>query len=108
MAAYSKSGPRIAGWTFPVHTLNAQPEKSRLVLHALHYVPERRGRDFDVIEDIVPIFGVPVQVKVTGMATSVRLAPQGTPLVFEQVGEYVHFTIPRIDGAQMVEVNLQD
>jgi hypothetical protein len=39
---------------------------------------------------------------------SVRLAPQGDPLVFEQVGDYVHFVIPRVDGAQMVEINLQD
>jgi hypothetical protein len=99
---------QAGGPSAALFTLNAQPEKNRLVLHALHYVPERRGRDFDVIEDIVPIFGVPVQVKVVGMATSVHLAPQGTPLVFEQVGQYVNFVIPRIDGAQMVEVNLQD
>lgn len=89
-------------------TLNAQPEQNRLVLHALHYVPERRGRDFDVIEEVLPIYSLKTSVHVEGRVQSVKLVPQGVPLEFEEAGDRVQFVIPRVDGHQMVEIALAE
>jgi len=83
-------------------TLNEQTEPRRLVLHALHYVPERRGREMDVIEDVLPVHEVNVSVRADGPIKSVILEPQGEPLAFTVASERVGFVIPRIEGHQLV------
>lgn len=85
-----------------VFTVNEQPDQDRVVVHALHYVPERRGRDFDIIEDIIPIHEIPVSVRAEGAVRSVALQPQGEALDFEEKDGRVHFIISRIEGHQMV------
>ncbi len=87
-------------------TLNAQPQHRRLVLHALHYVPERRGRELDVIEDIIPLCDVPVTVRADAPVAAVALAPQGAALPFTAEGNQADFVIPQIRGHQMVEIAL--
>jgi len=89
-----------------IMALNEQPAENRLVLHILHYVPERRGQQFDVIEDIIPIFDVTVSMNVGPSVTAVRLAPQGEPLPFGAEGGRVCFTVPRVDGHQAVAIEL--
>lgn len=81
-------------------TLNRQPDQNRRVLHLLHYVPERRGRDFDVIEDVIPLSNVAVSVR--GSARRVTLAPSGTALKFSQRNGRVEFVVPELRGHQMV------
>ncbi|HOX37708.1 MAG TPA: beta-galactosidase trimerization domain-containing protein [Candidatus Brocadiia bacterium] len=86
--------------------LNRQPEWRKLVLHVLSYVPERRGRDFDVIEDVVPIFNVKVRLRADGDVTGVSLVPQGAAIDFERIPGGISFTIPKVEGHQMVSVQL--
>ncbi len=83
-------------------TLNEQPQAGRLVLHALHYVPERRGQELDTIEDILPVYDVKVSVRADRPVASVTLEPQGEPLEFTLRDGRVGFTIPRIEGHQLV------
>jgi len=89
-----------------VLTLNAQPDQRRLVLHALHYIPQRRGQEFDVIEDIIPLYDVLVSIRADGEVSAVTLVPEGEGLAFEQVGSRVEFVIPEITGHQMVAIQL--
>ncbi|RYC71673.1 alpha-amylase family protein [Spirosoma sordidisoli] len=81
-------------------TLNSQATENRRILHLLHYVPERRGRDFDVIEDVIPLYNVAVSVK--GSAKRVSLAPSGTALKFTQRNGRVEFVVPALRGHQLV------
>ena len=83
-------------------TLNEQPERRRLVLHALHYVPERRGKEMDVIEDVLPVYDVKVSVLAGRAVESVTLEPSGEPLAFTVAGGRVEFVIPKIEGHQLV------
>ena len=87
-------------------TLNAQPDQRRLVLHAMHYIPQRRGQEFDVIEDIIPLYDIRVSVRVDEPVDTVTLVPRGEGLGFEQVGSRVEFVIPEIAGHQMVAIQL--
>jgi hypothetical protein len=84
--------------------LNEQAFASRLVLHLLHYIPERRGQAFDVIEDVIPIFDVETSVRVESVVKAVRLAPQGTVIPHRMEGGRVTFTVPRVDGHQMISI----
>lgn len=83
-------------------TVNAQPEENRWVVHLLHYIPERRGQDFDVIEDVIPIFDVGVSVRVDKDVKGVVTAPAGDALDFEQAHGRVSFTLPKLEGHEMV------
>ena len=95
---------RIGGPSTILATVNEQPEQKRHVAHFLHYVPERRGADFDVIEDVIPVFDVGVSVRADKEPTYVRCAPDGEDLSFEYRDGRVSFTVPKIEGHQMVEL----
>ncbi|MBN1583823.1 MAG: beta-galactosidase trimerization domain-containing protein, partial [Anaerolineae bacterium] len=95
---------RLDAPTATIATLNSQEQHNRLVLHLLYYVPERRCEQFDVIEDVVPLYDVPVSVKVKGSLRSVRLVPQDESLPFAVDKGRVTFTVPQIQGHQMIEL----
>lgn len=98
---------RVEAPTATIVTLNRQPERGNLVLHLLHYVPERRGEAFDVIEDVVPLYDVPVSLRVGGDVASVTCVPDGVALDFEVKEGRVTFVVPKVVGHQMVEVRLK-
>ena len=59
---------------------------------------------FDVIEDVLPLFDVAVSVRVPRAVKAVRTAPDGRPLPFDVKDGRVHFTLPRLDGHEMVSI----
>jgi hypothetical protein len=85
-------------------TLNAQP--SRFVVHLLHYIPERRGQTLDVIEDVIPLHEVKVSVKPPRAVKRVATAPEGTVLPHTVRDGRVHFTLPRLEGHQMIALEV--
>jgi hypothetical protein len=94
---------RVGGPSGIIAALNQQAAENRHILHLLFYIPERRGAAFDVIEDIIPLYNIPVEVKLSGVQ-SVQSVPNGAPIPFTQEGEYVKFTAPEINGHLMVEI----
>ena len=94
---------RVDGPSTLQATLNQQTSKNRYVLHVLHYIPERRGQDFDVIEDVIPLYNVPVSLNIEQPVKSITLVPAGTTLEFEQK-DRIEFTVPEVSGHQMVEI----
>ena len=97
---------RHSGPTGMLTALNEQPEQSRLVLHLLHYVPERRGLDFDVIEDVLPVYDISVSLKLPGPVTRVRCVPDGEALDFIEDRGRLEFSVPEVKGHQIVEIGL--
>lgn len=85
-------------------TLNDQAARNRLVLHLLHYIPIRRSQQIDIIEDIIPLYDVPISVRADRAINAVNLAPTGEALDFSQAAGRIAFTVPRINGHQMIEL----
>ncbi len=85
-------------------TLNEQPRQQRRVLHLLHYIPERRGLGFDTIEDVIPLYNIPISLRADSPVQSVTLVPGGPALPFTQSSGRVEFTVPAIHGHQMIEI----
>lgn len=85
--------------------LNEQPKENRYVLHLLHYIPERRGKDFDTIEDIIPVYDIKLELNLPKKVTSVKLVPTGKRLEFSQEGGKISFKLPKLLGHQMVEMS---
>lgn len=73
-------------------------------LHLINYANQRFGQGFHpvVIEDIVPVMGIPARVH--GIASSVAERPSGRPVQFEYDGAYTSFTLPRLDGHAIIEL----
>jgi hypothetical protein len=93
---------RVEAPTSTIVTLNAQPQHNRWVLHVLYYVPERRCDEYDVIEDVAPLYNVPVAVRADEAVKSVTLVPQREAVEFAVEDGYVTFVVPEIVGHQMV------
>ncbi len=86
-------------------TINEQPAQQRQVVHLLHYIPERRGEFFDVIEDVIPLYDTAVSVRAADVVTRVTAVPQGEAIPFEIHGGRIEFVVPAIHGHQMIEMS---
>jgi hypothetical protein len=74
----------------------------RLVCHILHYVPQRRTPDLDLVEDVIPLDGVTLAVRTGWTPRAVYLAPDRTALQTTSVDGYVQVQVPRVEGHAMV------
>jgi len=83
-------------------TVMQQTAPKRLVVHILHYIPERRSTKIDIIEDVIPLYDVALSVRSGRRPRRVYLAPSCTDVDFECVDGYVKLTVPEVVGHQMV------
>ena len=88
--------------------LNEQPARNRLVVHLLHYIPIRRSQQIDIIEDVIPLYDVPVSICTDNPVQSVKLAPGGDSIDFRVSDGRLEFTVPRVNGHQMIELNYRE
>ncbi|NBC11601.1 MAG: beta-galactosidase [Planctomycetes bacterium] len=87
-----------------INALNHQPHEHRHVLHLIHYIPERRGDAFDIIEDVIPLHDLGVSLALAHKPEAVRLIPEAAALPFEHRNGRLTFTVPRIHGHAMIEI----
>ena len=99
-------------------SLMRQQAENRLVLHLLYATPVKRGAEssiygsgqqaVEVIEDLVPLYGVrcAVRLPTRARARHVTLEPQGEELPFTGDAASVRFTVPELLCHQMVAVTL--
>ena len=87
-------------------TLNNQPKDSRYVLHLLHYLPERRGLEFDTLEDVIPVYDIGLELNLPNEVKAITLVPGGEALTFEQ-HEHLKFRLPKLVGHQIIELNYE-
>jgi hypothetical protein len=91
-----------------VTAVNRQHNPDRLIIHLLHYIPERRGQDFDVIEDVIPLHNLSLSLRTDSHVKDVRLVPSGASLPFKQQEERINFTVTEVIGYQVVEISLSE
>lgn len=84
--------------------LNQQTSENRDILHILHYIPIRRSA-IDIIEDVIPVYNIPVSIRADKPIQSISLAPSGETLAFDISEGRALFTVPEINGHQMIEIN---
>ncbi len=81
-------------------TVLEQPAEARRIVHLLHAIPERRGADFDVIEDVIPLYGLTVSLRADAPVGRVALVPDDAPLPFHVVDGRIIVTVPCVRGHQ--------
>lgn len=76
-------------------------QKDRTIVHLLQFVAERRHM-LDIVEDIVPLYNVPVSLRLAKRPERVYAAPGGEDLAFEYAEGRVSLTVPKVEGHAMV------
>ncbi len=89
-------------------TVNEQPAENLWVMHMLHYIPERRSEELDIIEDVIPLYDIFVQLQVPRQVREVRLVPEEQALSFTQDERGVGFHVPEVYGHQMVAIEFEE
>jgi len=85
-----------------VATLMTQPDKKRTIAHLLYAVPTKRGKNIEVIEDIYPVHGIELKVKMSEQVNRVYLAPQNKDLEFKNENGYICVRDITVDCHQMI------
>jgi len=93
---------RVEAPTSTEATITQQGE--RTIIHLLHYTPERRGENLDLVEDIVPLYQVHLALRRDVKPTRVYLAPEGTDVPFTLTDGYLQMSVPEVRGHAMVVV----
>jgi hypothetical protein len=90
--------------TVEVTLLRQQPDDSteRLVCHILNYVPQRRTPDLDLLEDVIPLYDVPLAIRAGWTPRAAYLAPEQTTLPVTMEGAYARVRVPRVEGHAMI------
>jgi len=78
-----------------------QREERRYVAHLLYGPPMQRGRCL-VIEDLVPLYEVPVALRVPEEIKRAFLAPGGQEVALMREGDTVRAVVPRVEGHQAI------
>ncbi|HNR69473.1 MAG TPA: beta-galactosidase trimerization domain-containing protein [bacterium] len=87
-------------------SLTQQP--GRCNVHLLHYIPERRCEMIDIIEDVIPLHDLEISLRVDRPVQSVTAVPQQQTLAFKNNAKRIEFTLPRLNGHQIVQVAFEE
>ena len=74
----------------------------RTIVHLLQYCPERRGENVDLVEDVVPLYDVPMSLKLDKAPKKVYLAPDQIPVDFQYQDGRVELLVPEVAGHAMI------
>ena len=74
----------------------------RTIVHLLQYCPERRGENLDLVEDVVPLYDVPLSLKLPRRPRRAYLAPRETPVEFTYAAGRADVLVPEVEGHAMV------
>jgi hypothetical protein len=75
---------------------------ARSIVHLLYYTPERRARDLDLVEDIVPLHDLTVSLRCAKRPRRVYTAPDEVEIPFEYANGRANVCVPTVAGHAMV------
>ena len=87
-----------------VVTVNHSSVRNSYVVHLLHYIPERRGANFDSIQDVISLYDIELEILVPESFQYVSLVPSGVRIESEIRNGYLCFSVGEIHGHQMIEI----
>ncbi len=85
-----------------IATVMDQTEENRYVAHLLYASPVVRGKDTQIIEDIIPVYDVSLDLKLEKEVKNAYLAPQMTPVDFTRENGRIKLTVEKLDCHQMI------
>ncbi|HEV7298988.1 MAG TPA: alpha-amylase family protein [Tepidisphaeraceae bacterium] len=77
-------------------------QRNRTIVHLLQYTPERRTKDLDIVEDIVPLYDVPISLRLDKAPKRVYIAPDNDSIDFRYEDGRATLQVPEVRGHAMV------
>ncbi len=93
---------RVDGPTYLETSVMRQSKPARTIVHLLGYSAERRTPTLDLIEDIVPLYDLPLSLRMDRKPKRVYLAPAEREVEFEHLNGRVNLRVPMVSGHQMI------
>jgi hypothetical protein len=84
-------------------TVTRQSKENRTIIHILHYPRERRAA-IDIIEDVIPLYGIPFDVKAPVKPKRIYTAPDQKPIDFTWEAGRARFTLGEVRGHGMIAI----
>lgn len=85
--------------------LNGKEGSQEKILHALHYITEKRSEDIYTIEDIIPLHHIEFSIFVGEQnVKSVKVIPELTDVNYSLKDNYLNISIDRIEGHFMMQI----
>lgn len=91
--------------TAEVYVLRQPHQDGRHIVHLIHGVPQRRGDEIDIIEDLIPLHDVRIGIRTDQPVTRVELAPGREPLEHEITDGVTWVTVPEVFGHQVIALS---
>ena len=82
-----------------------QANEHRYVNHLLYASPVKRGKNVEIIEDLLPIYETEVSVKMYSKPTRVYLAPQMKDIPFDYTDGILTYMVDKFSCHQMVVID---
>jgi len=87
-------------------TLRKQEREGRYIFHALYAAPVKRGKNIEIIEDLLPVLDTEVEIAMEKMPKKAYLAPQDEDIGMSYKNGKVKFRIDKFTCHQMVVINI--
>lgn len=84
--------------------MTVREQDNRVMIHLIHYIPERKCKSFDIIDTKIPLYNKSVSLRRSQKPSKVYSAPSYKHLDFSYDNGYVHIEVPEIDGYEIVVV----
>ncbi len=84
-----------------------QRHHNRQVIHFLHYIPQRKCKVLDLVDEKIPLFNLSVEIQNRNDVQTVTLVPENQEIEFDQSGGKLKFILPEVNGHQMVAINFK-
>lgn len=88
--------------TAEIGLLRQPAQDGRYILHLIHAVPQRRGENLELVEDVLPLYNMRVGLRTVKPVSGVTLAPGGQALAYETIDGITWVNVPEIAGHQVV------
>ena len=85
-------------------TVNLLEQENRRILHILYYVPERKCKNLDIVEDVVPLYNLEIKMHCTREVKKVYLVPSQEEIMYRREEDNIIFTVPKVEGHQMCAI----
>ena len=72
------------------------------VLHILHYLPQRKCKAIDIIDQVIPLYKKQFSIAINEKVKAVTCVPQKDNLSFAYENHTLSFEVPVIEGHQMI------
>jgi len=86
--------------------INEFLDEKKWIIHLLHYIPEKRSEEIEIIEDVIPLYQVEMMLQIGDLQVKgIRTVPNGSIIAYSTEREgRCSFSVPKINGHTMIEV----